>query len=79
MWDYWFPSVETGTVRILRGPQHCEIESTLSAEDNLSIFTRRLIYQRIPNTVQVACTRQTVLSVAAARCLSKIAIVLLIS
>ena len=46
-------TVETVAVQILSGPQHCEIESTLSAEDNLSIFTQRLIYQCIPDNVQL--------------------------
>ncbi len=45
-------TVETVAVH-LSGPQHCEIESTLSAEDNLSIFTQRLIYQCIPDNVQL--------------------------
>jgi hypothetical protein len=38
---------------MLSGPQHCEIESTLSAKDNLSIFTQRLIYQYIPDNVRL--------------------------
>ena len=40
-------------VQILSGPHNCEIESTLSAEDNLSIFNQRLIYQCIPDNVQL--------------------------
>ena len=39
--------------RNLSEAQHCEIESTLSAEDNLSIFTQRLVYQCIPDNVQL--------------------------